>query len=105
VEGILNGLSFSVLLTALYTLRFRGWTRPSAVFAYFVFFALLEMSASHYLLPPGAFGPGLTYLCTFLTFPVLIAAYLVYRHEQKHERPSLSVVREEQGQTPRERER
>lgn len=85
MEGILNGLSFSILLTALYTLRFRGWTRPRAVLAYFIFFAALEMAASHYLLPPGAFGPALTYVCLFLTLPVLVAAFLVYRHEQRHD--------------------
>lgn len=85
MEGILNGLSFSILLTALYTLRFRGWTRPWAVLAYFVFFAGLEMGASRYFLPAGAFGPALTYVCLFLTLPVLVAAYLVYRQEQKHD--------------------
>lgn len=78
---LLNGLSFSVLLTALYILRFRGWTRPWAVFFYFVFFASVEMAASHYLLPADAFGPVLSYVCFGLTVPVLIAAYLVYRHE------------------------
>ncbi len=96
MEGILNGLSFSVLLTALYTLRFRGWTRPWAVLAYFLFFAALEIAASHYLLPPGAFGPALYYVCFFLTFPVLVAAYLVYRHEKRHgSHPELHVVDEE----------
>ena len=87
MEGILNGLSFAALLAALYTLRFRGWTRPWAVLAYFLFFAAIEIAASHYLLPPGAFGPGLTYVCLFLTLPVLVAAYLVYRHEQRHDSP------------------
>ena len=87
MEGILNGLSFSLLLTALYTLRFRGWTRPWAVLAYFIFFAALEVAASHYLLPPGAFGPALTYVCLFLTLPVSVAAFLVYRHEQRHDSP------------------
>ncbi|MFK7895601.1 MAG: hypothetical protein AB8G23_07175 [Myxococcota bacterium] len=84
MDGLLNGLSFSVLLTALYILRFRGWTRPWAVLAYFLFFAALEIGASHYLLPKDAFGPALSYVCFGLTFPVLIAAFLVFRYEQKH---------------------
>ena len=88
VDIVLNGLSFSVLLTALYILRFRGWTRPWAVVAYFIFFATIEIVASRYWLPADAFGPLLSYVCFFLTVPVLIAAYLVYRYEQRHGAPS-----------------
>lgn len=30
MESALNGISFSLLLTSLYILRFRGWKRPLA---------------------------------------------------------------------------
>ena len=81
MESFLNPLAFATLLTSLFLLRFRGWTKPRAVVLYFVFFATLEVVATHFFLPPGAFGPGLGYLCLGLTVPVLIAAYLVRRHE------------------------
>jgi hypothetical protein len=81
MESALNGISFALLLTSLYILRFRGWKRPLAVGAYFVFFVVLEIIASHYFIPPGAFGAGLAWLCFGLTVPVLVAAFLVWRHE------------------------
>jgi len=84
MESTLNAVSFSLLLTSLFILRFRGWKRPLAVAAYFAFFVVLEMIASHYFIPPGAFGSGLAIVCFGLTVPVLVAAYLVWRHERRH---------------------
>lgn len=84
MESTLNGLSFSLLLTSLYILRFRAWKRPLAVVGYFVFFLVMEISASHYLMPPGAFGSGLAIVCFGLTVPVLVATYFVWRHEHRH---------------------
>ena len=81
-EALLNPIAFAILLTSLYVLRFRGWRTPLVVAVYFIFFAALELVASHYFLPPGAFGVGLGYLCLGLTVPVLIATYLVWRHER-----------------------
>lgn len=83
-EAIFNALAFSILLTSLYVLRFRGWRRPGAVALYFSFFAALEVVASKYFLPPGAFGAGLGYVCVGLTLPVLVAAFLLWRHERRH---------------------
>ena len=80
-ESILNPLAFALLLTSLYILRFRGWKRPGIVVIYFLFFAILEWVATRYFLPPGAFGPILGKLCLGLSVPVLVAAYLVWRHE------------------------
>ena len=51
---------------------------------YFAFFVALEMIASHYFVPPGAFGSGLVIVCFGLTVPVLVAAYLVWRYEMRH---------------------
>lgn len=84
MESALNGISFSLLLTSLYILRFRGWKRPLAVVVYFVFFVVLEVGSAHFLLPPGAFGSGLWMLCLGLTIPVLVAAYLVWRHQRRY---------------------
>jgi hypothetical protein len=78
---MLNGFTFALLLTSLFVLRFRGWRRPALVAAYFIFFAALEMTTSHYLLPPGAIGPELAWVCLGLTVPVWISIYLVWRHE------------------------
>jgi hypothetical protein len=84
MESTFNAISFALLLTSLFVLRFRAWKRPIAVVVYFAFFALLELGASHYFMPPGAFGSGLAIVCFGLTVPVLVAAYLVWRHEQRH---------------------
>ena len=84
MESALNGISFALLLTSLFILRFRGWRRPIAVVVYFAFFVALEIVASHYFMPPGAFGSGLAMVCFGLTVPVLIASVLVWRHERRH---------------------
>ena len=84
MESVLNGLSFALLLTSLFVLRFRAWKRPVAVALYFLFFLVLEVGASHYFMPPGAFGSWLAIVCFGLTVPVLIAVYLVWRHEERH---------------------
>lgn len=83
MEEIVTPVAFAILLTSLFVLRFRGWRRPLLVVVYFMFFAMLEIGASHFFLPPGAFGPGLGYVCSALTVPVLVAAYLVWRHEKR----------------------
>ena len=85
MESILNPLAFATLLTALYVLRFRGWNRPLAVAGYFVFFAAIEIGATQ-LLPPGAFGIGLGILCLGLAVPVCVAAWFVWRQEQRQGR-------------------
>ena len=85
MESVWNGVGFATLLTSLYVLRFRGWNRPGAVMIYFAFFVTLEVVASKFLLPPGAFGPGLGKVCFGLTIPVLVAGYMVWRHEQRHD--------------------
>lgn len=82
VDSLLNPIAFATLLTSLYVLRFRGWRRPGAVALYFAFFAALEVVATRYFLPAGAFGPLLGKVCLGLTLPVLLAAYLVWRHER-----------------------
>ena len=84
MDAVLNGFSFAFLLTSLFVLRFRGWTRPGMVVVYFLFFLILEVSASYYFLPPDAFGPWLGYVCLGLASPVLVSAYLVWRHEKRH---------------------
>lgn len=83
---MLNAVAFAILLTSLYVLRFRAWQRPGVVALYFAFFVGLEMIASHFFLPPGAFGPGLGYLCLGLTVPVWVASLLVRRSEQRDTR-------------------
>jgi hypothetical protein len=82
-ETLLNPVAFAILLTSLYVLRFRAWRSPAVVMLYFGFFVTLEIVASHYFLPVGAFGPGLGYVCLGLTVPVMVAVYLIWRHEQR----------------------
>ena len=82
MESIVNPIAVAALLTSLYVLRFRGWTKPGVVAAYFVTFATLEVVATHWFIPPGAFGPALGYVCLALTAPCLVAVFLVRRYER-----------------------
>lgn len=84
MKALLNGLAFAVLLTSIFVLRFRGWKRPGLVVAYLVFFAALEMTVSRFVLPPGAIGPELAWVCLGLTIPVWVSVYLVWRYEKTH---------------------
>ncbi len=83
IDSILNPIAFSILLTSLYVLRFRGWERPVAVALYFAFFLTLEVVVSHSFLPPEAFGPGLGYVCLGLSLPVVGATFFVWRQERR----------------------
>jgi hypothetical protein len=83
MEGVANGFAFAFLLTSLWVLRFRGWQRPGAAIAYFVFFFAIEVVVARELLPPGAFGSGFALLCLALAVPVWVATGLVWRHEQR----------------------
>ncbi len=85
MESSLKGLSFALLLTSPYVLRFRDWRRPFAVICYFAFFVTLEMIASNYFLPKDAFGSAFSWLCLGLTVPVLIAAFVVRRLENRQD--------------------
>lgn len=93
MDAALDGVSFALLLTSLWILRFRGWSRPLAVVAYFAFFVVLEVGASHFFIPPGAFGSGLRIICFGLTVPVLVAATLVWRYERRHSESGESSAR------------
>ncbi len=81
--SVFNGLAFATLLTSLFVLRFRGWRHPWRVLAYFLFFLGLELVATLYWIPADAFGPALGWVCLGLTPPVLVAAWLLWRHERR----------------------
>lgn len=83
MEGVGTGFAFALLLTSIWVLRFRGWERPGAVAAYFLFFFVVEVVVARLLLPPGAFGSGFAFLCLGLTVPVWIATFLVWRQEKR----------------------
>lgn len=86
MESLVNPLGVGLLLAALYMLRFRAWRRPALVVAYFAFFTTLEWVAARYFLPPGALPETIGWVCLGLTVPVLVATWLVRRHEHnQHE--------------------
>lgn len=79
---LLNPFGVGLLLASLYMLRFRAWRRPLVVVTYFAFFTTLEWIAAHYFLPPGALPNTIGQVCLGLTVPVLVATWLVRRHER-----------------------
>ncbi len=82
MSSLVNPVGVGLLLASLYMLRFRAWRRPIVVVVYFAFFTTLEWIAAHYFLPPGALPNAIGWLCLGLTVPVLVATFLVRRHER-----------------------
>lgn len=78
---LVNPVGVGLLLASLYMLRFRAWRRPILVVVYFAFFATLEWIAARHFLPPSALPDVVGWLCLGLTVPVLVATWLVRRHE------------------------
>lgn len=86
MDSLVNPIGVGGLLAALYMLRFRAWRRPILVVAYFAFFTSLEWIAARHFLPPGALPDAIGWLCLALMVPVLVATFLVRRHElRSHE--------------------
>ena len=78
-------LAFALLLTAIFALRFRRWGNPGILTAYFLFFAAVEWIASRLLLPPGAIGIELAFVCSGLALLIMVATYFVRRYEREVE--------------------
>ena len=85
-HAVLTALSMTTLLTALFALKFRYWRRPKLLTAYAAFFFTAEYLGHEYLVPADAFGSWIIILCFALSVPVLVAIYLLDRHEKKHGR-------------------
>jgi|GEM_PF-2357213 len=85
LETLFAALAITSLFTSIFALKFRYWHRPKllTLYAILIFFAQFAL---HSVLPEDAFGPALTYLCFALTVPVVLAIYLIDRHERKHRR-------------------
>jgi hypothetical protein len=84
--AFLSALSFTVLITSLFALKFRYWRQPKLLIGYGLLFFTAEALAHTYVVPDAAFGVWLPILCFALSVPVIIAIYLLDRHERKHDR-------------------
>ena len=86
MHAVLTALAMTTLLTALFALKFRYWRRPKLLAAYAAVFFTAEYLGHAYFLPPDAFGSWIIILCFALSVPVLVAIYLLDRHEKRHDR-------------------
>ena len=77
-------LSVTTLLTSISTFRFSAWERPKLILGFFLFFFCAELAAETWLIPEGAFGPGLVWVCFALSLP-FIAASVLSRHFRSRE--------------------
>ena len=84
--AFMAAVSTSLLFTSLFALKFHYWRQPKILIAYMCFFMTAEWLAHAYVLPPDAFGNWLSILCLSLTVPVILAIYLLDRHERRHDR-------------------
>ncbi len=78
-------LSFALALTLLFGFRHGAWRRPRYLLAYFCFFFAVEWAAEAWLIPPGAFGIEVAYVCLGIAALCLIALYITRRAERRHE--------------------
>ena len=77
--------SIASVLTAVFAFRFRNSRRPGVLVAYFLIFFVVEWLASHFFIPPGAFGIEIALICFPLTGVFVVASVLSQRWEaQEH---------------------
>jgi hypothetical protein len=77
----INGFGLATVLTALFALRYRYWRSPRVLISYFSFFFVVELGVSHWMLPPGAFGPEVGLVCLAVGALVMAAIYGLHRYE------------------------
>ena len=75
-------LSIASVLTAIFAFRFRNSRRPLLLAGYFLVFFVMEWVASHFFIPPGAFGMEIALVCFPLTALFIGASILSHRWEE-----------------------
>ncbi len=78
-------LSIASVLTAAFAFRFRNARRPWVLAAYFLLFLAAEWVASHFFIPPGAFGIEIALVCFPLAAIFAGASVLSQRWEASEE--------------------
>jgi len=86
METFVIAASIALLLTSAFTFRFRMWSRPGVVGAYFLTFLTLEYLAELLFLPSGALGLEMAYVCLPLV-AVFGLAILAARRLERSARP------------------
>jgi hypothetical protein len=79
---VLVGLSIASLLTAMFAFRHEAGRNPRVLVGYFLLFFAFETFAEHFLVPPGALGIQVAYVCFALTIPFVAAAVIVRKLEE-----------------------
>jgi hypothetical protein len=71
--------SIALVLTAFFAFRWRVWRRPGLLAAYFVLFFAVEWAVEAALLPEGALGPEVAYVCLGITGVLVVAIVIAAR--------------------------
>jgi hypothetical protein len=80
--SFLVGLSIASLLTAMFAFRFDAGRKVGVLVAYFALFFGIEWLADRFLLPPGALGMEVVYVCFALTILFVIGTGIVRRLDE-----------------------
>ena len=71
--------------TAMFTFRFQKWDQPRVVVASFLAFFSVEVAVEWLIVPPGAFGVEIGFVCLFLTGLIVETMVVAHRLEGKEE--------------------
>ncbi len=83
MDGLLVPLSIAWVLTSGVALRLGMADRPRWLLGYFALFLALEVAADHWLLPSGALGPEIAWVCLGLSVPLIAASVFWSRYERR----------------------
>lgn len=78
-------LSIALVLTMIFGFRFGTWRSPKTMVGYFTLFFALEWAAEAWLLPPGALGLEVAYVCFGISGLFAAAIYVTQRLERASE--------------------
>ncbi len=86
MTAFLVSFSIALVLTLIFGFRYRAWQRPIHMAGYFAFFFALEWAAEAWLLPAGALGLEVAYLCFGVAALFAIAIVATRAMERASER-------------------
>jgi len=81
--SFLTSLSTALLLTLLFAFRFSAINKPKLLLLYFSLFFIMKWAGESWLLPPGAFGIEVAYICFGLSGLFGALLFLFHRYKEK----------------------
>lgn len=77
--ALLVSTSLAACATAIFAFRYSMWNEPWRLLRYFVILFAIELGAEHWILPPGALGPEIAFVCLGITVLFVVASLVQQR--------------------------